>query len=140
MFNPKLYPPMERNPDGSLIRMTPKQHREAVRLIRSRCCNCKDGNCLLLDRGEEVVCPQSISRSVCCTYYRHVLLKEPEAHALETALFRKDDLRHCARCGKPYTANGNRAKYCDDCKVIVQRQQQAEYARKRRAKSRKIET
>jgi len=36
---------MERKPDGSLYRMTPKQHREAVRLHRQNrakyCANCK---------------------------------------------------------------------------------------------------
>ena len=140
MINPKKYPPIERSADGSLITMTPRQHQAAVRLIRSRCCNCDNDNCLLLDDGEEVICPQILSSSVCCTYFRHILLKEPEAQALEAALFRKDDLRRCARCGKPLSAHGNRAKYCDDCKVAAQREQQAKYARERRAKSRKIET
>lgn len=79
MSYPMKVPPMERKPDGSLYRMTPKQHREAVRIINDRCCNCYDGNCLLLDDGEEVVCPQMLSCSVCCTFFRNVLLKEPEA-------------------------------------------------------------
>ena len=34
MSYPMKVPPMERKPDGSLYRMTPKQHREAVRLHR----------------------------------------------------------------------------------------------------------
>ena len=139
MSYPMKHPPMERKPDGSLYRMTPKQHREAVRIINERCCNCDDGNCLLLDDGEEVVCPQTISYSVCCAYFRHVLLKEPEAKKLEAEIFRKDDLRRCNRCGKPFASTGSRAKYCADCKVIVQREQKAEYARRRRAESRKIE-
>lgn len=133
------YPPIERTPDGSLPRMTTKQHREAVKLIRRRCCNCDHGNCLLLDDGDEVVCPQTLTHSVCCTYFRHVLLHEPEAQALYAALFNKDDLRRCVRCGKSYASHGNRAKYCDGCKLIVQREQKAEYARKRRAERRKID-
>jgi len=68
MSYPMKCPPMERKPDGSLYRMTPKQHREAVRLHRQ-----------------------------------------------------------------------NRAKYCANCKAIVQREQKAAYARRRRAESRKIE-
>ena len=66
MFNIKALPPIERKPDGSLPRMTPQQRQKAVKLIRTICCNYDDGNCLLLDRGEEVVCPQSISYSVNC--------------------------------------------------------------------------
>ena len=139
MSYPMKVPPMERKPDGSLYRMTPKQHREAVRIINDRCCNCDDGNCLLLDDGDEVVCPQMLSCSVCCTYFRHVLLKEPEAKKLEAEIFYKDNVRRCARCGKPFASTGNRAKYCADCKAIVQRKQKAEYARRRRAESRKVE-
>lgn len=139
MFNPKDYPPIERSKDGSLPRMTPRQHQHAVRIIENHCCNHDNGNCLLLDHGEEVVCPQSISNSVCCTYFYHVLLQEPGAQTLNAALFHIDDLKHCVRCGKPFASKGNRAKYCADCKVIVQRKQKAEYAKRRRVDSRKID-
>lgn len=61
MFNIKGLPPIERGPDGSLPRMTDKQRREAVRLIKGLCSYNDNGNCLYLDRGEEVTCPQSIS-------------------------------------------------------------------------------
>lgn len=54
-------PELERKPDGSLYRMTPKQFRTAKRLIRESCCNYDSGNCLVLDDGESFVCPQSIS-------------------------------------------------------------------------------
>lgn len=39
--------------------MTYQQYRAVRRLVHS-CCNYQDGNCLLLDDGEECVCPQSI--------------------------------------------------------------------------------
>ena len=42
--------------------MTYSQYRAVRRLVHS-CCNHQDGNCLLLDDGEECVCPQSISYS-----------------------------------------------------------------------------
>ena len=140
MFNPKAYPLIERNVDGSLIRMKLRQSWAAKRIIREYCCNLRDErNCLLLDDGEEIVCPQLLSRSVCCTYFRHVLLKEETALALEEELFGSAAVRRCARCGKPYIAHGNRAKYCDEYKVIAKKEQQAGYARRKRASRRKIE-
>ncbi len=72
-------------------------------------------------------------------FFRNVLLKLTEAAGLEAEIFHDDNVRRCARCGKPYVAHGNRAKYCDECKVIAKKEQQAEYARRRRANSRKIE-
>ena len=139
MFNLKAYPPIERNTDGSLIRMKLRQSWAAKRIIREHCCNLQDNNCLLLDVGEEVACPQLRSRSACCTFFRNVLLKLTEAAGLEAEIFHDDNVRRCARCGKPYIAHGNRAKYCDECKVIAKKEQQAEYARRKRASRRKIE-
>jgi len=140
MFNLKAYPPIERNADGSLIRMKLRQSWAVKRIIREHCCNLQDErNCLLLDDGEEVTCPQLRNRSVCCTFFRNVLLKLAEAAGLEAEIFHEDNVRLCARCGKPYIAHGNRAKYCDECKVITKKEQQAEYARRKRARRRKIE-
>ena len=58
MLRMKDLPPMEREGNGSLYRMDAKQRREAVRLIRAHCSFYDNGNCLYLDDGEEVVCPQ----------------------------------------------------------------------------------
>ena len=41
-------------------RMNYQQYRTARRLVHS-CCNYDSGYCLLLDDGEECVCPQSIT-------------------------------------------------------------------------------
>ena len=70
--------PIERNPDGSLPRMTPRQRQAAVKLIREICCNYDNGNCILLDNGEPCPCVQSISYSVNCKYFRWVLLEDKE--------------------------------------------------------------
>lgn len=138
MFDPQQYPPIERNKDGSLIRLSLRQWWAVKRLIREHCCNLDpDGNCLLLDDGEAVVCPQLWSRSVCCAFLRFVLMRI--SSTLELNVFHGDDLRRCSRCGRPFIPGGNRAKYCADCKIIAQREQKAEYAKNRRAKSRKIE-
>lgn len=138
MFNIKDLPPIECRPDGSLYRMDAKQRREALRLIKGLCSYYDSGNCLYLDRGEELTCPQSISYSVCCKFFRHVLLKDKEGKGLEAAVFQRNALKHCERCGKAFSSPSNRAKYCEACKTAVQRRQKAEHARKTRAESRKI--
>jgi len=125
--------PIERKPDGSLYRMTPAQQRGARKIIRRLCSNCVNGNCINLDQGEEIPCPQMFSASVCCRFFRNVLLKDPEAGTLEAEIFASGTRKRCALCGKTFCAKSNRAKYCTACKVAAQRQQQAEYARRRRA-------
>ena len=99
MFPIKDLPPVERRADGSLYRMDAGQRREAVRLIKGRCSYYDGGNCLYLDDGEEVTCPQSISYSVCCKFFRHVLLKDEAGRGLEAAVFRREALKRCLRCG-----------------------------------------
>lgn len=49
----------------SIPRMNYPQYRKARKLTHE-CCNYCDGNCLLLDDGEECVCVQSISYSLLC--------------------------------------------------------------------------
>ena len=125
--------PVERKPDGTLYRMTLAQHCEAKKIIRRLCSNYCDGNCIRLDQGEKVPCPQMLSASVCCRLFRNVLLKDPEAGTLEAEIFASGTRKRCALCGKTFCAKGNRAKYCADCKAGAQRKQQEEYARRRRA-------
>ena len=129
----KDLPPIERGPDGSLPRMTPRQRREAVKLIRKLCCNYDNGNCLLLDDGEECVCVQSISYSVNCKFFRHVLLEDKQGQALKAEIFRDDTTKWCFVCGKAFQSTSNNAKYCSDCAKDVQRKQKADHARKRRS-------
>ena len=69
----KRLKPIERQPDGNLPRLTPQQAiivRKAVR----QCCNYAEGECLLLDDGEGQVCPQSISSTLNCRYFRNAVL------------------------------------------------------------------
>lgn len=49
----------------NIPRMSYPQYRKARRLTHE-CCNYCNGNCLLLDDGEECVCVQSISYSLLC--------------------------------------------------------------------------
>ena len=58
-------------------RLTPPQSRKVNALVRRTCCNYDNGNCILLDDGDECVCPQLISYSLLCKWFRaavpHVL-------------------------------------------------------------------
>ena len=52
---------------------------------------------------------------------------------MEAEIFHPGNGKRCAVCGKLFYSTGNRAKYCEVCKAEAQRQQQAEYARRKRA-------
>lgn len=127
-MNKKL-PEIECTP-GGLPRMTPAQRRRANALIRKTCCNYNGGNCLLLDDGEECVCPQTISYSVCCKWFRWAVL--PQDNALEAGIFRSASVKRCAECGAAFVPRSNRAKYCPECAARVHRRQKNASDRKRR--------
>ena len=113
----KKLPEIERTPGGGLPRMTPAQRKRANALIRKTCCNYNGGNCLLLDDGEECVCPQTISYSVCCKWFRWAVL--PQDKALEAGIFRSASVKRCAECGAAFVPRSNRAKYCPECAARV---------------------
>ena len=115
-----------------LIRLTPAQRKRCNRLIRKLCANYDDGNCLLLDDGEACVCPQIISFSLLCKYFRRAVL--PADKELYAEIFRQRTY-HCAECKAAFVPNSNRQKYCPACSRKVHRKQKNESARKRRADS-----
>lgn len=84
--------PIERLPHGSLFRLTPGQLR-SVRGLTKRCCNFSGGDCLLLDG----VCPQHISRSLLCRWFRRAVL--PQQPKLEQSILNPKRLRRCEVCG-----------------------------------------
>ena len=114
-------------------RMTDKQKKTATALIKDLCCNYDrtTGGCLLLDLGEVVKCPQLITNSICCKYFRNVLLEDPEARQLKAEIFRDDHVKRCEACGQPFRALSNRAKYCAKCADKARLQRQREYMRKK---------
>lgn len=115
--------------------MSGKQYRDACALIRGLCCNYDrvTGGCLLLDRGEVVQCPQMISQSLVCRYFRDVLLEDREGRALKAEIMGEDHVKTCQVCGKPFRAVSNRAKYCERCAEKVRRKKTAERTRKWRS-------
>ena len=80
-------------------RMTEAQLRRARRLIRSLCANCNGGNCLLLDDGyEPCPCPQMLTCSVLCRYFRAAVL--PADRELQAEIM-ADSRRRCRECRRP---------------------------------------
>ena len=120
------FDPIERLPDGTLFRLTPGQAR-SVRGLARRCCDYAQDDCLLLDG----VCPQAVSRSLICRWFRHAVL--PEQPKLERAIFNPKHQHRCEVCGRSFFTRSGRAKYCRECAAKVHRKQKAESARKRRS-------
>lgn len=112
-----------------IVHMNYQQYRMARRLVHS-CCNYDCGNCLLLDDGEECVCPQSITYSLVCRWFRVAVL--PLDAGLCAALLYRADMKKCALCGTPYLPKSNRAKYCPECAVRMKRAKATERKRKQR--------
>ena len=101
-----------------ILRLTPSQRSRCNRLIKRLCANYDDGNCLLLDDGEPCVCPQTISYSLLCRYFRNAVL--PAEKELYADIF-KQRTYHCAECGAAFVPNSNRQKYCPSCSKKVHR-------------------
>ena len=70
-------------------RLTPPQSRKVNSLIKKECCNCDNGHCILLDDGEECVCPQLISYSLLCKWFQTAVL--PLDKLLYAELFKTED-------------------------------------------------
>ena len=131
MLQLKDLPPMEREGNGSLYRMDAKQRREAVRLIRAHCSFYDNGNCLYLDDGEEVVCPQITSFSVICAFFRQVVLKDEAARGLEVdgkagtltlTMLYGETSGESGTITTPVTTNPNTLKYGDSGSRVTELQ------------------
>lgn len=97
--------PIERLPDGTLFRLTPGQLR-SVRGLTKRCCNFLDGDCLLLDG----VCPQYISRSLLCRWFRRAVLPQhPKLEQASSAPRSSAAAKSAARASSPAPAGQNTA-------------------------------
>ena len=119
---------------SAVKRLTPPQSRRVNALLKKECCNCIDGNCILLDNGDECVCPQLISYSLLCKGFRAAVL--PLDKELYADLYAPEDRRRCAVCGTSFASSSNSVKYCPDCRKRIQRRQAAERKRKQRLLSR----
>lgn len=93
--------------------MSEEQFRRAKKRIRALCANFDGGNCLLLDDGDTCICPQIISYSLLCRYFRAAVL--PADRVLHADIMGTDDRKKCASCGMLFYPRSNRALYCDRC-------------------------
>ena len=115
-----------------LIRMDDNQLKKVKALIRKECANYINGDCLLLEWNfEPCRCPQMISKSLVCKWFRNAVLP------LNTKLLAElsPDAAHkksCAVCGNKFISGSNRARYCSECAVRIKRQKTRDRARKYR--------
>ena len=116
---------------SAVKRLTPPQSRKVNALVKRECCNCDNGHCILLDDGEECVCPQLISYSLLCKWFRIAVL--PGDKLLYAELYKTEDRKKCTVCGAFFASRSNHVKYCPDCRKRITRRQAAERMRKRRA-------
>ena len=119
---------------NGIRRLAPPQSRRVNALVKKECCNCIDGNCILLDDGDECVCPQTISFSLLCKWFRIAVL--PADKELYAELYAPEDRRRCEVCGASFASSSNSVKYCPDCRKRIIRKQAAERKRKQRLLSR----
>ena len=58
-----------------VLKIKPPQVGRVNALVKSECCNCDGGNCLLLDGGEPCPCVQLLTvAGICCEYFRDAVL------------------------------------------------------------------
>ena len=77
---------------------------------------------LPLTMGDTCTCPQTISFSVCCKWFRWAVL--PLDGTLEAEIFRDKDLKRCSVCGRLSSHAPTGGKYCPDCAARVHRRQE----------------
>ena len=112
--------------------MNYQQYRTAKRLVHS-CCNYDRGCCLLLDDGEECVCPQSITYSLICKWFRVAVL--PLDAGLCAALFPNPAVgqRRCRECKRLFSPPKQNTLYCPVCAANRAKRSKRDWARKKRA-------
>ena len=114
-----------------VIKITPKQSKRINALIKKLCCNYMDGNCLLLDDGEEHACVQCISRyGIYCNYFKNAVL--PADNALHAEIMHPTSRKQCQICKTYFIPKANNQRYCSDCAVIQKRKKAAERQRRKR--------
>lgn len=117
---------------SGLVEAAEEMQREQERRTRQAGISyIKYGNCILLDDGDTCVCPQLISYSLLCKWFRIAVL--PLDKLLYAELYQTEDRKKCTVCGAFFASTSNSVKYCPDCRKRITRRQAAERMRKRRA-------
>ena len=114
------------------IKINQQQSRKINALIRQLCCNCINGNCLLLDDGDEHSCVQLISKySIYCNYLLSSVLPVDKELFADVTRIRNE--KHCQICGKAFVPKSKNQRYCVECALVQKRKKAAERQRKKRA-------
>ena len=114
---------------SEMIHMTEDQLSRVRKLIRKMCCNYDEGNCLLFDWPECSICPQWITYSLLCKWFRDAVL--PNDRRLESELYGTRPAGYCKNCGKPLFRKAKNQKYCNRCSALVRREKEAKRQRER---------
>lgn len=115
-----------------VIKITPKQSKQINALIKKLCCNYVDGNCLLLDDGEEHACVQYISRyGIYCNYFKNADL--PADRELSAEIMRPNHQKRCPICQSFFVPKAKNQRYCINCATVQKRKKTAERQRRKRA-------
>lgn len=111
--------------DEGIKRMSASQYKSAKALIKNLCANYEStsGECLILG----CTCPQMITQSLICRYFRDVLLEDKDGQLLKAEIFQDDHVKKCEVCGRAFRALSNRAKYCAECSLKRRTQKQRGY-------------
>ena len=89
------------------INLTLKQFSEIKTMIKSRCCNWYQGNCLLLDDGDSHTCPQLITPShIICRYFLDCVLPSDKALMKSVTGQTPAETVVCALCGSKTERTG----------------------------------
>ena len=130
-----LIPAIELNPNEVIIvviRITPKQSKRTNALVRKLCCNYVDGNCLLLDDGEEHACVQCISRyGIYCNYFKNAVLTADRE--LFAEIMQPSRQKSCQICKSYFVPSAKNQRYCPNCAAVQKRKKAAERQRRKRA-------
>lgn len=116
---------------SELCRMNEAQFRQARKLIRRLCANYDGGNCLPLDDGDPCPCPQLISPTLICKYFRAAVLPANRELCAET-LGGPHIWKRCTLCGRRFLARNNRAMYCVPCAQQERRRKTSDRVRRHR--------
>ena len=110
--------------------LTPLQSRKINTHVKKDSGNSEHGTLTFPYDGDTCVCPQLISYSLLCKWFRIAVL--PLDKLLFAELYHTDDMRKCIVCGASFASKSNSVKYCPDCRKRITRRQAAERMRKKR--------
>lgn len=116
-----------------LPRMNNRQFRRAKRLIRRLCANYDGGNCLPLDDGDLCPCPQMISPTLICKYFRAAVLPD-DRELFAEIMGGPHKWKRCTLCGRRFIAGSNRAVYCPSCALQERRRKTRDRVRRHRGR------